>query len=106
MFLAERAKDPRIGFVTVTGVEVTPDLRQARVFVSVLGSEAEREQTFEGLASIAGHIRPLVGRRLRLRHAPEITFRHDPTIERAARIEQLLSEVRDDEPPAGSSPAR
>ena len=104
-FLNERAKDPRIqGFVTVTGVDVTPDLRQARVYVSVMGSETERASTFEGLASLASHLRPKLARALRLRFAPEIEFRPDASIERAARIETLLSQIKDGERPADEEP--
>jgi ribosome-binding factor A len=77
-FLAESAKDPRIvGFVTVTGVEITNDLRHAKVFVSVMGSESEKEATFQGLASTASHLRSRVGRALRLRVAPEFQFKED-----------------------------
>ncbi|HVF41092.1 MAG TPA: 30S ribosome-binding factor RbfA [Gemmatimonadaceae bacterium] len=98
-FLAESAKDPRIvGFVTVTGVDVTPDLRHARVFVSVMGSESEKEATFQGLASTSSHLRSRVGRALRLRVAPEIQFREDETIARAARIESLLAEIKSERP--------
>lgn len=94
-------KDPRIvGFVTVTGVEVTPDLRHARVFVSVMGSDAEKAATFEGLASSASHLRSYLGRSLRLRVAPEVQFREDDSIARAARIESLLAEIRDTSPAA------
>src|SRR5574340_643255 len=99
-FLTEGAKDPRIvGFVTVTGVDVTRDLRYARVFVSVLGSDAERARTLEGLASLAAHLRPRVARALRLRLAPELEFRLDTSVERAARIETLLAQVREDGTP-------
>ncbi len=95
-FLAEGVKDPRIvGFVTVTGCEVTRDLRHAKVFVSVLGSETERATTFDGLNSLASHLRARVGRDLRLRLAPEITFRNDESIARAARIESLLSQIKE-----------
>jgi ribosome-binding factor A len=94
-FLSEGAKDPRIvGLVTVTGVDVTRDLRHARVFVSVLGSEEEKKATFEGLASVAGHLRSVVGRALRLRLAPEIAFRPDQSVAHAARIETLLEQIR------------
>ena len=94
-FLAESAKDPRIvGFVTVTGVEVSPDLRHAKVFVSVMGSEPEKVATFEGLASTASHLRSRVGRALRLRVAPEIQFREDESVARAARIESLLAGIK------------
>jgi ribosome-binding factor A len=96
-FLAESAKDPRIvGFVTVTGVEVSPDLRHAKVFVSVMGSEAEKAATFEGLASTASHLRSRVGRALRLRVAPEIHVREDESVARAARIEALLADIKSD----------
>src|SRR5215471_7100317 len=104
-FLAEDAKDPRIArLTTVTGVEVTRDLRQAKVFVSVMGTDQERATTFEGLASVAGHLRSRVGRALRLRLAPEITFRPDETIARAARIESLLAQIK--EPPLTPPPDR
>jgi ribosome-binding factor A len=101
-FLAEDAKDPRlVGLVTVTGVDVTRDLRHAKVFVSIMGSDEEREATLAGLDSAAGHLRSRVGRALRLRVAPEITFRYDESIARAAKIEALLAELRDPRPPAG-----
>ncbi len=96
-FLAEGAKDPRIrGFVTVTAVDVTRDLRHATVFVSVMGEEADRKSTFVGLASVATHLRSLLGRSLRLHSAPEIVFKVDESIARASRIEQLLAQVRNE----------
>ena len=99
-FLAEDVKDPRIvGLVTVTGADVTPDLRQAKVFVSILGTDEERATTMEGLASVAAHLRSRVGRSLRLRLAPEITFRVDQTVAHAARIESLLAQVKRGELP-------
>ena len=105
-FLAEEAKDPRITrLVTVTGVEVTRDLRHAKVFVSVMGTEPERAQTFEGLASVALHLRSRVGRALRLRLAPEITFLPDQSIERAARIESLLAQIKANQPPTPNGDA-
>ncbi|HVE78754.1 MAG TPA: 30S ribosome-binding factor RbfA [Gemmatimonadaceae bacterium] len=95
-FLTEGVKDPRVvGLVTVTGVEVTRDLRHAKVFVSVIGSDSERAATFEGLDSLAAHLRARVGRALRLRLAPEIAFRPDDSVARAARIETLLSRIKD-----------
>jgi len=95
MFLRDGAKDPRLrGMVTVTGVDVTRDLRHAKVYVSVLGSEKERADTFEGLASVALHLRGAIGRALRLRAAPEIEFKLDESIAHAARIEALLAQVR------------
>lgn len=101
MFLRDGAKDPRLrGMVTVTGVDVTRDLRHAKVYVSVLGSDKERADTFEGLASVAHHLRGTIGRALRLRAAPEIEFKVDESIAHAARIEALLAQVRVD-PVAG-----
>ena len=98
-FLASDVKDPRIlGLVTVTAVEVSRDLRHAKVFVSVLGSDSQRAATFEGLDAVAGHLRGRVGRALRLRVAPEFEFRNDESIAHAAHIEQLLAQVRKDLP--------
>jgi ribosome-binding factor A len=98
-FLAADAKDPRISrLTTVTGVDVTRDLRHAKIFVSVLGTDEDRAATFEGLASATGHLRSRVGRALRLRLAPEISFHADESIARAARIESLLAQIK--EPPA------
>jgi ribosome-binding factor A len=104
-FLANDVKDPRInGIVTVTGVEITRDLRHARVFVSVLGSESQRAATLEGLGNVASHLRGRVGRALRLRIAPEIEFRNDESIAHAAHIEQLLAQVRKDTHPDEPAP--
>ncbi len=105
-FLTAEAKDPRItGLVTVTGVDVTRDLRNATVYVSVMGSDTARASTFDGLASVAGHLRARVGRALSLRLAPMITFRPDQSIAHAARIETLLAQIKDDKPspPDGDS---
>jgi ribosome-binding factor A len=97
-FLTEGVKDPRVqGLVTVTAVDLTRDLRHARVFVSVLGSDEQRAATMEGLASLAGHLRSRIGRALHLRLAPEIVFQHDPSVAYAARIDALLSQIRTDE---------
>ena len=105
-FLANDVKDPRIlGLVTVTAVEVSRDLRHAKVFVSVLGSESQRTATFEGLEGVAAHLRGRVGRALRLRVAPEIEFRNDESVAHAAKIEQLLAQVRRELPvDAGDRP--
>jgi ribosome-binding factor A len=104
-FFADGVKDPRVtGLVTVTGVDVTRDLRHAKVFVSVLGSDAEVKETFEGLASIASHLKVRVGRALRLRVAPDIEFKADDSIARAARIETLLAQIKDGKNPPEESP--
>ena len=100
MFLAEGVKDPRVvGLVTVTGVDVTRDLRHAKVYVSILGSDSERAATLDGLASVAGHLRSRIGRALRLRLAPEVSFKLDESIARAARIETLLAQIQNDRGP-------
>ena len=105
-FLANDVKDPRIlGLVTVTAVEVSRDLRHAKVFVSVLGTESQRAATFEGLSNVAPHLRGRVGRALRLRVAPEIEFRNDESVAHAAHIEQLLAQVRTDTPSEPATPA-
>jgi ribosome-binding factor A len=103
-FLSSSAKDPRIvGFVTVTGVELTNDLRHAKVFVSVMGSEAEKAATFEGLASTASYLRSHVGRALQLRVAPEFQFKEDDSVARAARIESLLAGIKAESPAVPSA---
>jgi ribosome-binding factor A len=95
-FLAEGVKDPRVvGLVTVTGVDVTRDLRHAKVYVSILGSDAERAATLDGLTSASSHLRPHIGRALRLRLAPEIQFQLDQSVAHAARIETLLAQIND-----------
>jgi ribosome-binding factor A len=104
-FLAVDVKDPRVsGLVTVTGCEVTRDLRHAKVFVSIMGTDTERAATMEGLASVATHLRARVGRALQLRLAPEIAFKPDESIARAARIEDLLAQIKDT-PPRGDGDA-
>jgi len=107
-FLAVGVKDPRVvGLVTVTGVDVARDLRSARVFVSILGSEAERAATLDGLASLAGHLRSRLGKTLSLRSAPELSFRLDESIARAARIHAVLEQAnRDDAAIAADREAR
>jgi ribosome-binding factor A len=82
--------DPRIGFVTVTSVETSPDLRAARVYVSVLGSEQEREATLAGLQSSHGVIQARIGAETRMKRTPTLTFHYDETIERGIRISKLL----------------
>ncbi len=90
-------KDPRIGFVTVTGVETSPDLRQAQVFVSVLGSEAKRAATLAGLAAAHGVLQSRLNRELRLKRTPQLTFAYDPSVERGVRMTKLIDELAPDE---------
>jgi ribosome-binding factor A len=90
--LAEGLRDPRIGFVTVTSVDTTPDLRQARVYVSVLGSEDERAETLAGLESAHGVLQQAVATELRMKHTPTLQFVFDESIDRGMRISELLDE--------------
>ena len=90
-------KDPRIGFVTVTGVETSPDLRHARVYVSVLGSEQEQEQSLAALEAAHGVLQGRLARELRLKRTPQLTFEYDPTVERGVRMTQLIDELAPDD---------
>ena len=86
-------KDPRVGFVTVTGVDTSPDLRLARVFVSVLGNERKREQSLVALQSAHGVLQAKVSRELRLKRTPQLAFEYDPSVERGVRMSQLIDEL-------------
>jgi ribosome-binding factor A len=88
--IATELQDPRIGFVTVTAVETSPDLRHARVFVSVLGTEDEREATLAGLRSSHGVLQATIAREMRIKRTPTLSFHYDDTAERAARVTKLL----------------
>jgi ribosome-binding factor A len=90
--IATELKDPRVGFVTVTAVDTSPDLRHARVFVSVLGEEKQREDSLAGLSSSHGYLQSRVASRLRLKHTPTLDFEYDPSAERVMRISALLRE--------------
>lgn len=82
----------------MTGVDITSDLRHAKVFVSVLGTESEKAATFEGLNSVAGHLRSQIGKTLQLRNTPQITFKVDESVAHAARIESLLEQIKNETP--------
>jgi ribosome-binding factor A len=88
--ISHQLKDPRIGFVTVTAVETAPDLRRARVFVSILGNEGARKRSLQGLGSAHGILQQAVARELRLKHTPTLEFVYDDTSERGMRIAQLI----------------
>jgi ribosome-binding factor A len=90
-------RDPRIGFVTVTGVKTSADLRHARVFVSVLGSEAKREATLVGLAAAHGVLQARIARELRLKRTPQLAFEYDPSVERGVRMSHLIDELAPDD---------
>ncbi len=91
--ITRKIKDPRIGFVTVTDVQVTGDLQQATVYISVLGDQEQRENTLKGLAKAKGFIRSEIGQRIRLRKTPEITFEFDESIDYGNRIDTLLHQI-------------
>lgn len=95
--LVKGLKDPRIGFVTITGVELSPDFSKARVFFCSTGNDAEREQSQEGLQSAAGYIRKTLGKLLRLKIIPEFQFKYDPSLDQGNRIESILQDVREQE---------
>ena len=90
--ITKQVKDPRVGFVTVTDVSTSPDLRHARVYVSILGTPAEQEASLEGLRSAHGFLQSRVARELRLKNTPELDFILDDTAEKAFRLERLLEE--------------
>ena len=90
-------KDPRIGFVTVTGVRTSPDLRTATVFVSVLGSDRKREQTLAGLDAAHSFLQGRIARELRMKRTPQLTFEYDPSVERGVRMTQLIDELAGDD---------
>ena len=94
--LIKGLKDPRIGFVTITSVDVTSDLRQAKVYYTLMGSQDDRDQTQSGLNSSSSFVRQQLGKVLRLRHIPEVQFIYDASFDYGQRIEKLLSEVKPD----------
>ena len=91
--LVKGLKDPRIGFVTITGVKVTDDLHLATVYFTVIGSEEEKKATEHGLNSARGFIRKEMGKTLRMRYVPDLLFRYDASVEYGARIETILKEI-------------
>jgi len=94
MLVQRQLKDPRLGFVTVTEVETSPDLKHAKVYVSVLGPEAQWEKSFQALESARGFVWSWLRRHLDLRTTPELLFRPDRSMEHAAHIQSLLAELR------------
>lgn len=91
--ITRKIKDPRVGFVTVTDVEVTGDLQQAKIFISVLGDEKQKQETLMGLAKAKGFIRTEIGRRIRLRKTPELTFEFDEAFAYGNRIDTILRDI-------------
>lgn len=90
--VTQELKDPRVGFVTVTAVDASPDLRHATVFVSVLGDSKKRAQSLEGLRSSHGYLQRAVGSALRMKHTPTLSFEYDDSLDQGLRIESLLQE--------------
>ncbi len=97
VIIPQNIKDPRVGFVTVTAVEVTNDLHYAKIYVSVLGGSEDEEQSLAALNNAKGLVRSEIGKRIRLRVAPEITFVVDKSLENAKRIGELLAKVKEED---------
>jgi ribosome-binding factor A len=90
-------KDPRIGFVTITGVETSTDLRHARVYLSVLGAERKRAQTLVGLQAARALLQAQLARELRMKRTPQLAFEYDPSVERGVRMTKLIDELAPDD---------
>ncbi|SHI69148.1 30S ribosome-binding factor RbfA [Propionispora hippei] len=90
-------KDPRVGFVTVTQVEATGDLRHAKIYVSLMGSDEQKAQTWEGLQKALGFLRSEIGKRLRMRFSPELTLHLDESLDYSDKIQKLLLKIKEDE---------
>lgn len=97
--LIQDLKDPRVGFATVTAVRMSPDLRHARVFVSVMGSETSQEETMKGLKSASPHLRTELGRQMRVRYLPELTFELDRGPQEAERLETIFRRIHEEGSP-------
>jgi ribosome-binding factor A len=96
--IMQEVRDPRVGFATVTEVKVSPDLRYARVFISVFGSPEEKKQTLDALAKATGFIRRQIGSRIKLRYTPELSFDYDESVEQGDRMMQLIDEIKKEIP--------
>lgn len=97
LIIQREVKDPRLGFVSITGVELSDDLRFARVFVSILGDEGSRKASLVGLESAKGYIRKHLGERIKLRFLPEIVFKEDRSFEQGERIDRLIDSLHQEE---------
>jgi ribosome-binding factor A len=97
--IAKDLQDPRIGFVTVTSVKTSPDLRHARVYVSVLGTDEEREASLDGLRSAQGFLQSRVSSALRLKHTPTISFGYDESVDHGMRITEILNDLEGEDAP-------
>ena len=95
LMISRNVKDRRVGFVTITGVKMTPDLRHARIFVSAMGTEKQKRESVEALNHAAGWIRHELGQRVRMKFLPEIVFEADTSQEYGERIDKLLNEIQE-----------
>jgi ribosome-binding factor A len=95
--LMRRVKDPRVKAITITGVDVSRDLRYAKVYVSLIGDEKDIRLAQAGLDSAKGFIKREIGLRLELKHVPDIVFKHDPSLEEGSRMEKLLQKIKEDD---------
>ena len=91
-----KLKDPRVGFVTVTSVDVAPDLKRALVYYTVFGEERDRKATRAALRSASGHLRRVIGREVRLKFLPELDFKEEGSVEGVGRVEELLKKIKED----------
>ncbi len=96
--IGRKLKDPRVGFVTVTGVDVTGDLQQAKIFITTLGDEASRKNTLIGLEKATAFLRAELGKRIQLRMTPELIFEFDSSVEYGSHIEKLLTQIHNEDP--------
>jgi ribosome-binding factor A len=99
--ISQEVRDPRMGFVTVTDVKVSSDLRYARIFISVFGNKEEQRQTIDALADASGFIRRQIGARIKLRYTPELTFAYDESVEQGDRMMQLIEDIKKESPEEG-----
>jgi ribosome-binding factor A len=95
LMISRDMKDRRVGFVTVTGVQLTPDLRHARIFISMMGSESEKEETLEALNHATGWVRHELGQRIRMKFIPDIVFQFDTSQEYGEHIDRLIDEIHE-----------
>ena len=105
LIIHDEIKDPRLGFVTITNVELAPDKRFAKVFYSVLGKEEDHKKTKEALDSSLGYVRKLIGEKIKLRFVPELLFSEDRSQEYSVRIEEILNEIKEQDEPKKSTRA-
>ncbi len=96
--IQHNTRDPRLGFVTVTGVDVSPDLRQARIYVTSLGDETDAKSSLEGLTSAAGYFRRQLGQSLSLRYVPNLIFKLDSSLAYGLHMEELLDNLKEEQP--------